>query len=107
MIIDASKLLDKSLCAPENRLAESRGPAGPFGQNEYSTAVVFFLSVVISLCHDVVLKTFYASLATRSCLFPIFRVSFYFVCLRNQDLVLPGSAVTNGRRWAMKRKSLL
>ena len=38
----ASKLLDKSLCATENRLAESKGPAGPFGQNEYSTAVVFF-----------------------------------------------------------------
>lgn len=42
IIIDTSKLLDKSLCATENHLAESKGPAGPFGQNEYSTAVAFF-----------------------------------------------------------------
>lgn len=54
---------------------KARRPAGQFGQNEYSVAVVFRVLVIL-VSHEVVLKTFYASLTTWICLCPILRVSF-------------------------------
>lgn len=105
IIIDSSKASGHVSVLLKTIWLKTRRPAGQFGQNEYSVAVVFGVLVIL-VCHEVVLKTFYASLTTWIHLCPILN-SFILFCLRNQRPVLPSSSVTNGRHRAMKRKSLL